>query len=91
MNLYAIQLAASGAIFFGYLVVGAFFWRFRMLTRQRLFGLFAAAFWVLALERAFLIYQSGAVERDPLIYVTRLVAFFIIIWTIWDRNRRARP
>lgn len=89
MNAHDLTLVASGAILFGYLLIGILFLRFWMKTRERLFAFFAAAFWLLALERILLLSGGDEASRHPVIYVTRLIAFLVIIWAIWDKNRQA--
>lgn len=89
MNLYHASTALSGAIMLGHLVIAAFFWRYWIKTRERLFVFFTIAFLLLALERLALMAGSGIEAPDrPLIYVTRLIAFLVIIIAIWDANRR---
>lgn len=83
-----LAIACSGAVFFGYLVIALFFVRFWRQTRLRLFGCFAVAFLILALERALMITRVVEPIQQPLIYSTRLVAFLVIAWAIWDANRR---
>lgn len=79
----------SGAMTMAYFVAGLFFLRFWRDTRDRLFGSFAAAFFLLALQRALL----TALVDDPrsgasiLLYVIRLLAFLLILWAIIDKNR----
>lgn len=82
-----LSLACAGGVFFGYIVVGLFFWRFWTQTRMRLFAAFAASFFILALERAMILAVIVEPIHEPLIYTTRLVAFLVILWAIWDANR----
>lgn len=82
-----LSMACAGAVLFGYFVVGLFFCRFWQQTRVRLFAWFAVAFFILALERAMMIALSVEPLQMPLIYCTRLVAFLVIGWAIWDTNR----
>ena len=85
-----LSIACSGAVFFGYIIVGLFFLRFWGQTRARLFACFAAAFFILALERTLMITQLVEPIHQPLVYCTRLVAFLIIVAGILDANR-GRP
>jgi hypothetical protein len=89
MSAHDLIMATSGAILLGYLIAGLLFWRFWRKTRERLFGFFALAFWILAVERIILIGIGHDSARHPAIYITRLIAFLVIIWAIWDRNRRS--
>lgn len=80
----------GGAIFAGYAVIGLFFFRFWTKTGDRLFGFFAAAFWMLAIE-AFVLQRFGISDaRYALIHFARLIAFGLIILGILDKNRAAR-
>ena len=83
-----LTIACSGAVFFGYIVVGVFFLRFWRQTRVRLFACFAAAFFILALERVMVVTFLIEPIHQPLLDSTPLVAFLIIAWAIWDANRR---
>lgn len=84
---YDISLFISGAIFMGHLVVALLFLRFWRRTGDRLFGWFAAAFFVLTAERVLLFwYVAGHIH--PAVYIARLAAFLLIIVAVIDRNRR---
>jgi len=78
----------SGAILLGYWAIGVFFSRFWRASGDRLFGLFAIAFWLLAAERFLLILVKLENEMRPFIYVVRLVAFLFIVFAILDKNRK---
>jgi hypothetical protein len=82
-----LNIAASGAILLGHAVIGLYFLRFWRQTRERLFGWFAVAFFILAVERIIIITVVPEIRHHPLFYCTRLVAFLVIAWAIWDRNR----
>jgi hypothetical protein len=88
----ALSAVVSGALVAGYAVAGLFFLRFWRETRDRLFGIFAVAFWLLAAQRLAL-----ALARDPdgdqlLLYGIRLLAFVLILVAIVDKNRgSSRP
>lgn len=79
-----------GATTFAYAVLALFFARFRARTGDRLFTIFAAAFAVLAVNRALLAMLSQTHEARNLLYVVRLVAFLLILYAIVDKNREAR-
>lgn len=68
-------------------VVALFFTRFWKKTQDRFFGLFGLAFWLIAFERAALLFFSVRHEAHTLVYTIRLAAFCIIIWAIIDKNR----
>jgi hypothetical protein len=70
-------------------VVGTFFLRFWRKTHDRLFIIFAIAFWLMGLNWLLLAF----VNRDELLtalYVIRLIAFVLILLAIVDKNRSAR-
>ncbi len=80
----------SGAMVMAYFAAGLFFLRFWKDTRDRLFGSFAAAFWLLALQRALLTLFVDEHRSDSGMYLygIRLAAFLLILWAIVDKNRK---
>lgn len=82
-----IALLISGAIFMGYGVVGLFFLRFWRETSDRLFLIFAGAFWLLGVQRLALAFSRNMVEDDTGLYLIRLFAFLLILGAIVDKNR----
>lgn len=87
----ALNRAMAGAIVMSYLVISLFFLRFWKRTRDRLFAMFALAFWVLAVNRALAIAGTEEHELRNLAYYTvRLVAFLLILIAIIDKNRTSR-
>lgn len=83
----AIALLVSGAIAMGYGVAGLFFLRFWRETRDRLFLIFAGAFWLLGLQRLALAFTPDMIEDDTGLYLVRLFAFLLILAAIVDKNR----
>jgi amino acid transporter len=84
----ALKSLVTGAMVMGYLTAGLFFLRFWRDTRDRLFAIFAGAFWLLAVQRAVLTLAMH--EGDPgavWIYGLRLLAFLLILFAIIDKNR----
>ncbi|CAN5189778.1 hypothetical protein BH24GEM2_BH24GEM2_16800 [soil metagenome] len=81
-----IQLM-SGAIVTGYLVTGLFFLRYWRQSGDRLFAIFAAAFWLLAVQRLALALTTQYFEDVTWLYGVRLVAFVLILLAIIDKNR----
>jgi hypothetical protein len=79
----------SGAITMGFLVAGLLFLRFWRRTREPLFASFAAAFWLLGLAQALLALTGIPDEERSWLYLVRLVAFAIILASVWRANRRA--
>ena len=80
----------SGGIMMGYGVAGLFFLRFWRTTGDRLFLVFSAAFWLLAVQRLALALVEPLEEWRTGLYVIRLLAFLLILGAIIDKNR-ARP
>lgn len=80
----------SGAIMMACWVVGLFFFRFWKKTEDRLFAIFAIAFWMLAIERIVLAVINETNEARSLIYIIRFFAYLLILWAIVDKNRSSR-
>ena len=83
-----IELMISGALGVAYLVAAMFFTKFWTTTRDRLFGFFAAAFAILAVQR--LLLPIASPEMSSFLYVVRVIAFLLIIIAIVDKNRASR-
>ena len=81
------HLLVAGGIVAGYALAGLFFLRYWRDTRDRLFLIFALAFWVLALMRIALSYVDEDEIRTYL-YWGRFLAFVLILGAILDKNRR---
>ncbi len=82
-----LALLVSGAIVMGYAVAGLFFLRFWRDTRDRLFLIFAVAFWILGVQRLALTLGRDMVEDQTGLYLVRLFAFLLILAAIVDKNR----
>jgi hypothetical protein len=78
----------QGAVAMGCAIVGLFFLRFWRDSRDRLFMLFALAFWALAASYVLLGVISFATEFRVYVFVVRLAAFCLILYGIFDKNRR---
>lgn len=76
-----------GAIAATYFVVGLFFLRFWRDARDRLFLMFACAFWILGLSRVGLAWVGDIYESRTALYLLRLAAYLLIIFAILDKNR----
>jgi hypothetical protein len=76
-----------GFLAMGCLISGVYFLRFWRQTRDRLFLIFALAFWVLGVERLLLSLTMPEAEYHAYIYLVRLSAFLLIIGAIIDKNR----
>jgi len=86
----------SGGIMVGFLASGYFFLRFWKKTRDSLFAVFAAAFFILAIERIFLLAtvnvsdpSGGTHELRGYVYWIRLTAFLLILIAFLLKNRRS--
>jgi len=79
----------GGAATLGFVVAGLFFLRFWQRTRDGLFLSFAAAFWLLGLNQALIALANIPVEERSWVYLLRLLAFGIILVSIFRKNRKA--
>lgn len=77
----------SGILTLGYVVAATFFLKFWRTTRERLFGWFAASFFLLAIQRTLLTGFGAWGERETWIYALRLLAFVVLIIGIVEKNR----
>lgn len=87
-ELTILNAFVSGAVALGFAAIAVFFFGFWRRTQVRLFGLFALAFVLLAIERLVLVAVNVNNEFAPYIYLIRLSAFVVIIVAIVDHNRR---
>jgi hypothetical protein len=69
-------------------VAGLFFLRFWRDTGDRLFAMFAAAFFLLGVTRLGLAFSQDYSEGHTYWYWMRLAAFLLILVAIADKNRR---
>ena len=76
-----------GAVVMACAVAGACFLRFFRKTRDRLFAIFAIAFWILGLNWLALAFTERNEVRTAL-YFVRTLAFVLILVAIVDKNRR---
>ncbi len=86
----AVTPLVSGLLVMGYAVAGLFFLRFWRETRDRLFGIFAGAFWLLAVQRVLLAVSQNPNNEQVWLYGIRLLAFVLILIGIVDKNRGSR-
>ena len=86
----ALNQTIYGGLVMGTFVVGLFFLRFWRQTRDRLFAMFALAFWVLGINWLGLALLATTQEERTLFYVLRLISFVLILLAIVDKNRSAR-
>lgn len=79
-----------GGIATASLLVGLFFLRFWVATRDRFFLYFAISFWLEGVNRFLISHVAGPNEAEPLYYVIRLVAYGLILVAIVEKNRSSR-
>ena len=77
-----------GAVAMGCAIAAIFFLRFWQESRDRLFVIFALAFAVLSVSYALLGTIAFASEWRVNVFVVRLIAFCLILYAIFDKNRR---
>lgn len=75
-----------GMVTMGFIIAGLFFLRFWRRTRDRLFVVFALAFWLLALNQVFLGIQNGADPDQSWEFLPNLGAFGLLILAILIKN-----
>ena len=78
----------AGALAAGYVVAGLFVAKFWSRTGDRLVAIFAAAFWLLAIQRIATVLSDRWLEDATPLYALRLVAFLLILIAIIDKNRQ---
>ncbi|MGE3262734.1 MAG: DUF5985 family protein [Bacteriovoracia bacterium] len=77
----------NGAMIGGYLVISAFFFRFRERTKDQLFTFFSVAFFLFAIEKIiFALTNDPSVADGALFYLIRLAGFALIIIGIVNKN-----
>jgi hypothetical protein len=84
-----LLVTLSGALSAFYVAIGLFFLKFRRRTHDRLFTMFAAAFFLLAAQRIALSVGGVWSENNVYLYGLRLLAFVLILVAIVDKNRSA--
>ena len=89
-NQVLINNFVLGMIVMASAAAGLFFLRFWRKTRDRLFAIFAIAFWVLGVNWLALAFINQDEVRTWL-YAIRLAAFVLILIGIIDKNRPRRP
>jgi hypothetical protein len=75
----------NGIIFLGHGTAGLFFLRFWRKTHDRLFLMFAIAFWLLGVVRLAMMVLAQEGE-DHYLYWFRLAAYLLILFAIVDKN-----
>ena len=77
-----------GASAAGCAVIGLFFWRFWRQSMDRLFLMFALAFWILAADRTVLGVWEVGDEWRAYVFMLRLLGFCLILYGIFEKNRK---
>ena len=86
-----LDIFLSGSIMSGSFVIGLFFFKFWNKFKDRLFLYFAISFWILTLTRLLTaIFDGSSKPRTTIFYVLRLIAFLIILFAIFDKNRQKK-
>ena len=78
----------NGAITMACVAIGLFFLKFWKNTYDRLFAMFAVAFWLLAADRIVVAAIGQSIAASPAEYLLRLAAFVVIIAAIVEKNRK---
>ena len=86
MNTNTTLSMLSGAIIMGFFAIGLFFIQFWRQSRDSLFIMFALAFWVFGVERFVIHLISPEYELRPLVYLTRIVGYVLIVIGIVYKN-----
>lgn len=76
----------AGLLTTGYLIASLFFLKFWRRTGDGLFGAFAAAFGLMAVNQAVPVLFGIPDEALGGVYLLRLAAFLLIIWAILKKN-----
>lgn len=84
-----LSMLLLGAIAMGCFVAGLLFLRYWRDGRDRFFLLFALSFFAEAASRVVLALSPRPNEGSPWLYGIRLVAYVLILWAIFLKNRRA--
>lgn len=83
-----LHIFLSGAIACASAVAGLFFARYWVLSRDRFFVFFAAAFWMMSANWTALATVAPTEETRHYFYLLRLGAFLLILFAVIDKNRR---
>ncbi len=77
----------QGATAMGFLALSVFFLRFWRRMRDRLFACFALAFLIFAINNVLIVTFGSRSESAVAIYGARAVAFGLILFAFFDKNR----
>lgn len=79
----------NGATAMGCVVAALFFIRFYRQSADRLFLFFGLAFTIFAANRLVLALLEREHEANTYVYLSRLLAFVMILFAIIDKNRKS--
>jgi hypothetical protein len=77
----------QGATAMGFLALSVFFLRFWLRMRDRLFACFSLAFLIFAVNNVLIVIFGSRSESAVAIYGARAVAFGLILFAFFDKNR----
>lgn len=80
----------TGAIAALSIIAGLVFLRFWRSTQDRFFLFFAASFSIEGLNRAILGMAGELNENLPVYYLVRLLAYGLILYAVFDKNRAGK-
>lgn len=83
-----LDFFVTGMMVASFAAAGLYFLRFWRETRDALFLSFAAAFWLLALNRVGLALVGELSEPGAFVFLVRLLAYILIVVAIVSKNRR---
>lgn len=75
-----------GAFLMASFIVCLFFFRFWKSTKDRFFLFFALSFTIEGINRIISEF-SQIPDQKPLVYILRMVAYLLIVWAIFDKNK----
>lgn len=81
-----VELLLTGALMCAYTVAGVHFLRFWRRTGDRLFGHFALAFWLFALNQLAVTLPAVAAVTNGYEYLLRVLGFVLILFAIVEKN-----
>jgi len=81
-----MQPFLAGMTTMGFLIIGLMFVRYRCRSHEGIFGWFAIAFFLLALNQGLPNFLNFAREEQSLVFLPRLLAFAVIIVAIVRKN-----
>lgn len=90
MDDHSLNRFLLGAVVMACAAAGLFFLRFWRKTRDRLFLMFAIAFWMLGFNW-FALALTEQDEVRTVLYAVRAAAFLLILFAIIDKNRAPSP